>query len=140
MGYPIRIGELDDLDENRVGLGDVLTTVGMKMRWDHDFGDGWEHDILVEAVSLPQRGVEYPVCLAGRRACPPEDCGGPWSYSDLLEALANPDHLEHEELRGWAPPGFDPTHFDLEEANAAIRSPHSLEGWFYAESANHHSA
>jgi len=79
---------MDDLDENRFRLGDVLPNVGMKMRWDYDFGDGWEHDVLVEAISLPDRGTEYPVCLAGRRACPPEDCGGPWSYPDLLKALA----------------------------------------------------
>jgi hypothetical protein len=83
---------MDDLDENRFRLGDVLPKVGTKMRWDYDFGDGWEHDVLVEAISMRDRGVEYPVCLAGRRACPPEDCGGPWGYADLLEALADPDH------------------------------------------------
>jgi len=120
----------DDLDENRFRLGGVLPTEGMKMRWDYDFGDGWEHDVLVETISLPERGVEYPMCLAGRRACPPEDCGGPWGYADLLEAVANPDHPEHEELRDWAPPGFDPARFDMEATSAAMRSPRPLEGWF----------
>ena len=120
----------DDLDENRFRLDDVLPKVGMKLRWDYDFGDGWEHDVLVEAISLRARGVEYPLCLAGRRACPPEDCGGPWGYADLLEALANPDHPEHEDLREWAPPGFDPAEFDMEETNQAMRAPRPLEEWF----------
>jgi len=118
----------DDLDENRFRLGDMLPKVGMKMRWNYDFGDGWEHDVLVEAISLPQRGHEYPACVAGRRACSSEDCGGPWSYTGLLEAVANPDHPEHEELRCWLPPGFDPARFDLEETNAAMRSPRPIEG------------
>ncbi len=121
---------MDDLDENRIRLGDVLPKVGMKMRWDYDFGDGWEHDVLVEAIATPERGVEYPICLAGRRACPPEDCGGPWGYADLLEALANPDHPHHEELSEWAPFDFDPNHFDRDETNEAMRSPRPLEGWF----------
>lgn len=120
---------MDDLDEDRFRLGDVLPNVGVKMRWDYDFGDGWEHDVLVEAISVPERGVEYPVCLAGRRACPPEDCGGPWGYADLLEALADPGHAEHEHLREWAPTNFDPAFFDIEETTEAMRSPRPLDGW-----------
>ena len=121
---------MDDLDENGFRLDKVLPEVGMKMRWDYDFGDGWEHDVVVEAIGLPERGVEYPVCLAGRRACPPEDCGGPWGYADLLEALANPDHPEHEELSEWAPLGFDPARFDIEETSEAMHTPRPLQGWF----------
>ena len=67
----------DDLDEGRFRLGDVLPAAGSKMRWDYDFGDGWEHNVVVEAIGKPESSVDYPVCLAGRRACPPEDCGGP---------------------------------------------------------------
>lgn len=120
---------MDDLNENRFRLDDVLPKVGAKMRWDYDFGDGWEHHVLVEAISLPERGVEYPLCLAGRRACPPEDCGGPWGYTDLLKALADPDHPEHAHLREWAPPEFDPARFDLEVTNLEMHSQRPLEGW-----------
>lgn len=126
-GVPDLDWGMDDHDENRFWLGNVLPRVGIKMRWDYDFGDRWEHDVLVEAISPPQRGVECPVRLAGRRACPPEDCGSPWSCSDLLEAVANPDHPEHEELQDWLPPGFDPARFDIEETSTAMRSPRSLE-------------
>ena len=128
-GMPDPDWDLDDLDENRFRLGDVLPTVGSKLRWDYDFGDGWEHDVLVEAISLPERGAEYPACLEGRRACPPEDCGGPWGYAELLEALADPDHPDHDQLREWAPPNFDPALFDLDEANTAMRWKPPLEGW-----------
>jgi hypothetical protein len=83
----------------------------------------------VEKIAGADPGVEYPVCLAGRRACPPEDCGGPPGYAELLRALADPSHPDQEELRRWAPPGFDPASFDIEGANLALRSPRPLEGW-----------
>lgn len=86
------------VDEGKARLGEVLPVVKSKMRWDYDFGDGWEHDVVVEAIEARQRGVTYPLCLAGRRACPPEDCGGPWGYSELLEVLRDPTHERHEEL------------------------------------------
>jgi len=121
---------MDELDEDRFRLDDVLPKVGMKARWEYDFGDGWEHDVLVEAISLRERRAEYPLCLAGRRACPPEDCGGPWGYADLLEALKNPEHPRHDELTEWAPPDFDPARFDTDETTEAMRSPRPLEGWF----------
>jgi hypothetical protein len=119
----------DDLDENKYRLVEVLTSVGDKMRWDYDFGDGWEHDVVVEKITGAESDIEYPVCLTGRRACPPEDCGGPHGYARLLEVLADPSHPEHDELREWAPIDFDPDYFDAEEASLDMRSPRPLEGW-----------
>jgi hypothetical protein len=55
----------------------------------------------------------YPLCVAGQRACPPEDCGGPWAYPDFVEAISHPDHPSHEELLGWVGGEFDPERFDL---------------------------
>jgi hypothetical protein len=119
----------DDLDERKFRVRDVLPEVGSKLRWDYDFGDGWEHNVVVEEIIAAEPGVEYPICLAGRRACPPEDCGGPWGYADLLNALADPAHPDHEGMREWAPLNFDPARFDLEETTLAMRSPRPLEGW-----------
>ncbi|CAN5529483.1 hypothetical protein BH24ACT7_BH24ACT7_14700 [soil metagenome] len=121
--------DLDDLDEHRYRLEDALPSVGSKMRWDYDFGDGWEHKVLVEAITLPERGTTYPFCLTGRRACPPEDCGGPWGYGNLLEALADPDHPDHDDLTEWAPIDFDPARFDVDETTEAMRSLRPLAGW-----------
>ncbi len=117
------------LDERTVRLADVLPAVESTMRWDYDFGDGWEHDIVVEAVEPRQVGVTYPVCLAGERACPSEDCGGPWGYDDLLAAVAEPTHERHEEFIEWVPAGFDPEAFDVDVANEMMRWARPLPEW-----------
>jgi hypothetical protein len=122
-------GSRRTVDERKVQLGEVLPSVKSKMRWDYDFGDGWEHDVVVEAIEPRRVGVAYPVCRAGRRACPPDDCGGPWGYADLLAALADPTHEQHEELSEWAPPGFDPGAFDVEEATEMMRSARTPGEW-----------
>jgi hypothetical protein len=115
-------------DERKARLHQVLPDVGAKLRWDYDFGDGWTHDVLVEAIAPRAGGATYPRCLAGRRACPPDDCSGPWGYTELLEAL-DPLHPEHAERAAWVPGGFDPEVFDLEEATEMMRSPCPLQGW-----------
>jgi len=113
----------DELDEAGYRLSEVLSSAGSKMRWRYDFGDNWEHDVVVEAVGPPEPGVEYPVCLAGRRACPPEDCGGTWGYGELLQLLADPTLEDPEGRREWLGPDFDPAYFDPAEATAAMRFP-----------------
>ena len=116
-------------DERKARLGEVLPAVKSNMRWDYDFGDGWEHDIVVEAIEPMKREATYPVCIAGKRACPPDDCGGPWGYSNLLAAISDPTHEEHEELIEWLPPGFDADEFDIAEATEMMRSARPLRNW-----------
>jgi Plasmid pRiA4b ORF-3-like protein len=98
----------------------------------YDLGDDWEHDILVEAVTDPEPGVTYPRCLAGRRACPPEDSGGIWGYADLLEILGDPAHEEHQDRLEWlgldSADRFDPAAFDPAQANAALSAAHVNRG------------
>ena len=77
---------------------------------------------MVEKVLPVAPEVDYPVCLAGKRACPPEDCGGIWGYAQLLEALSDPQHLEHEEMCEWQGGSLDPEAFDLEEINQRLHS------------------
>ena len=76
----------------------------------------------MEGIALPARGAELPTCLTGRRACPPEDCGGPWSYAELLELLADPTLPDENELRVWASDVVDPEAFDPDQATAEMRS------------------
>jgi hypothetical protein len=92
------------------------------MRWDYDFGDGWEHDVVVETIGPAETGVTYPRCRGGRRACPPEDCGGAWGYAELLRVLADSGDPEHAGLAAWAPPDFDPARFDLVEVTLALHA------------------
>ena len=108
-------------DEKRFRLGQVLTVVKATMRWDYDFGDGWEHIVAVEAIGPADPTVVYPRCIGGRRACPPEDCGGSWGYQELLAARADPDHPRRDELMEWLPAGYNPAHFSADQATADMR-------------------
>jgi hypothetical protein len=74
---------------------------GSQAGYEYDFGDSWEHDLLLEGVLIPEAGIKYPRCLAGENACPPEDCGGIGGYYRLLEMLQDPSHQEHEESLIW---------------------------------------
>ncbi len=65
--------------------------------------------------------MRYPICLEGRRACPPEDAGGVWGYEDFLKAIQNPRHPEHKEMLEWIGSEFDPEEFDIEEINRALQ-------------------
>ena len=109
------------INENAAKLTHVLPRVESALRWDYDFGDGWEHDVLVEAIEPLNPKTKYPVVLDGDRACPLEDVGGPPGYEDLLRVLSNPKHKEHKHMVDWAPKGFDPAVFDLVAANRRVR-------------------
>jgi Plasmid pRiA4b ORF-3-like protein len=89
--------------------------------YEYDFGDGWEHVVLLEKVLPPEQGVDYPRCTAGKRACPPEDVGGVWGYESFLETIRDPSHPEHDDMLEWAGGEFDPEQFDLNAANEALR-------------------
>lgn len=111
----------DMKDEREATLGDLVSRKGQKLLYEYDMGDGWEHEVLVEELLDATEGVRYPVCTGGRRACPPEDCGGVWGYAELLEALADPDHPDHEDLSEWAGE-IEPEAFDLEGVNRWLQS------------------
>ena len=109
------------IDERKHRLKDVVSRQTSRFTYEYDFGDGWQHEILVENILSPQAGVQYPVCLAGARACPPEDVGGMDGYENLLEAIHNPNHPQHEEHLEWIGDSFDPEAFDLDEINRKLR-------------------
>jgi hypothetical protein len=110
----------DVRDERKFRVGDLLPGVGSKMRWDYDFGDGWEHDVVVEAIVDRDPKLRHPHCVAGRRACPPDDCGGPCGYAEMLEALGDTGHPRHEETAEWMSTGFDPAYFNAREINLLL--------------------
>ncbi|MBV9208053.1 MAG: plasmid pRiA4b ORF-3 family protein [Actinobacteria bacterium] len=122
--YGMPGSDLGYADERRATLGEVLGRPGASMRYTYDFGDEWEHDIVLEKILPPGPGTAVPSCLAGKGACPPEDCGGAWGYASLKEVLADPDHDEHEDLLDWlgldSAAEFDPSEFRLEDRNAQL--------------------
>ncbi len=113
--------ELELKDERRTLLSQVLSKPKRKMVYEYDFGDGWEHEILLEKGLQPERGIRYPRCIGGARACPPEDCGGTGGYENFLAAIRDPDHEEHDEYLEWIGGQFDPEEFDLEGFDNALR-------------------
>ncbi len=108
------------INERKVKLSEVIHAEKVKFLYTYDFGDNWEHELLVEKIIEAEKGKRYPICVTGKRACPPEDCGGPWGYYDLLEALEHPDDPESRELLEWAGE-FDPEEFDLDEINSCLK-------------------
>ena len=110
-------------DSTSTKISDILPKTGRRLRfeYEYDFGDSWRHEVLFEGCPRPERGKRYPVCLEGARACPPEDVGGAWGYKEFLEALADPEHEDHDGLLEWAGGSFHPEAFDPAAATRAMR-------------------
>jgi DNA invertase Pin-like site-specific DNA recombinase len=107
--------------EKTVILRQVVKSEKFKFSYTYDFGDSWEHEILVEKELPSSPDTNYPVCVTGKRACPPEDCGGSWGYAELLEIITSPSHPEYEERMEWVGESFNPDTFDNNEVNQRLR-------------------
>ena len=105
----------------RARLGQVAPRVGAVIRYQYDFGDGWDHLIIVEGLRWHDAGVKGTTCLAGGGARPPEDCGGIGGYAGLLATLRRGRGSEYRELLAWLGGPFDPAAFDLAATNRALR-------------------
>lgn len=108
------------IDERRVRLDHLLGAPKDKMLYVYDFGDDWQHEVLLEQVLPADDGTAKPVCVTGRRARPPEDVGGVWGYTEFLEAIGDPEHPEHESMLEWVGGEFDPERFDSDEVNGCL--------------------
>ncbi len=121
-GAPVRIGVPDPeygfhavLPEEKQRISDWFFVEGKPAVYTYDFGDDWEHTVKLEKILPREEGEDYPRCVRGKRACPPEDCGGPWGYLQLLEVLADPGHEEYEEMLEWLGEDYEPEWFHPEE-------------------------
>ncbi len=116
---------LDDFyeveDERKFTLAQIVPGEKLKFTYEYDFGDNWQHELLVEKILPPEAGVDYPRCIKGKRACPPEDVGGVWGYDDFLDAIKDPDHPEHDDMLEWVGGEFEPEEFDLDAVNEALQ-------------------
>lgn len=112
--------DMDVEDEKKVKLGELIFNEKEKFFYEYDFGDSWEHEIIVEKILPMEKGLHYPICLKGKRACPPEDCGGIWGYSEFLEAIEDLNHPEHDDMLEWSGGEFDPEKFDVDSINRAL--------------------
>jgi hypothetical protein len=96
----------------KVYISDYFSLNNKQALYEYDFGAGWEHTITLEKILTLESGIKYPCCLAGKRACPPEDCGGIWGYDRLLKILKNPHHAEHQEMKQWLGREFNADEFN----------------------------
>jgi hypothetical protein len=118
---------IDVIDERKTKLNQVIDEPKRQFSYIYDFGDDWRHRIYVEKISDSKPDAVYPICLGGKRNCPPEDCGGTWGYENFLEAINNPDHEEHEMMLDWIGGEFDPEYFDLKDTNEALAIEFNLK-------------
>ena len=114
-------GAVNDVaDETRVTLNGLIKSGVTRFAYTYDFGDNWDHALVIEKSLPAVEALSRPTCTAGRRKCPPEDCGGPWGYRELLDVLADPAHPEHAERREWLGEDFDPDNFHPDSADAML--------------------
>jgi hypothetical protein len=119
------------LDEHKIRLNEIPEFADTLFYYEYDFGDSWEHLIILEQVAGSGQGVaQRAVCIGGERACPPEDCGGVYGYEEFLQAISDPKHPEHAEMLGWINRPFDPGYFSADACNrwlAKLRWPKVTE-------------
>lgn len=119
---PTDMAELDDIaDEENATLREAL---GAKKTFTYvyDYGDDWRHKVKVEKIVTLDAPIDTGMCIGGENACPPEDVGGAPGYEQFLEALADPNHSEHRNLKEWIGGSFDPTAFSVAEVNDRLTS------------------
>ena len=109
-----------NIDYSEMHVSDLLTKEKDKIEYEYDFGDGWVHEIRLEKILPADDTMKSPVCIGGELACPPEDCGGIWGYAQMLEALKDTGHEQHEETLEWIGEEFDPKLFDVEMVNKLL--------------------
>ena len=108
------------IHERKVRVRDVFTKGGAKAVYVYDFGDNWQHAVTVEEVMSPDPGLRYPLCIKGKLQGPPEDCGGIFGFYHFLEAIGDPGHEEHAEMREWGG-SFDPEAFSISTVNQELQ-------------------
>ena len=120
--------EFKCIDSTKTKMSDITPNAGKRFSftYEYDFGDGWEHEILFEGSPKKEPSKKYPICLEGDQACPPEDVGGIGGFYEFLEALADPKHEQHDDLKEWGG-NYDPKKFDAKRATREMKK--GLPDW-----------
>ena len=114
-------GESGEIDYKGMRISDLLKAEKDELIYEYDFGDGWNHKLILEKILPVNQDQELPICIYGAMNCPPEDCGGPGGYQNLLEIIKQPTHEEYEETMTWLGGKFDPNYFNLEKVNKKLK-------------------
>lgn len=117
---PNEYDELGTIDYSRIKLNEMLKNEKDTIIYEYDFGDSWEHNIKLENILPASENKARPICINGKRRCPPEDCGGTYGYMDLIEIINNQLHEEYEETMEWLGGEFDPKYFNVDSINIRL--------------------
>lgn len=112
--------DMDIKNEEKYKLNQLLKSEKDTIKYEYDFGDSWEHNVLLEKILPFKTDHKIPCCTKGKRACPPEDCGGIWGYEDLIDIINSSEHPEHENMMEWLAGEFDSEAFDIEQTNETL--------------------
>ena len=113
--------EMDNSDYKRIRLNELLRFVKNSIVYEYDYGDSWEHEIMLEKFLKPDDSVKYPICTDGKMKCPPEDVGGVFGYKTMLKVLRNPNDKEYESYINWLGGTFDYTEFEINKINNQLK-------------------
>ena len=113
--------EMDNVDYKGIRLNELLRFVKNSIVYEYDYGDSWEHEIMLEKFLKPDDSVKYPICTAGKMKCPPEDVGGVFGYKTMLKVLRNPNDKEYESYVNWLGGTFDYTEFEINKINNQLK-------------------
>ena len=111
----------NNVDYKKLKISDLIQKEQDQVEYEYDFGDSWIHNIILEKVLKAETQTVYPVCIAGKMNCPPEDCGGIWGYANILKILKKTDHPEYLSLSEWLGEEFDPQYFSTDEINQRLK-------------------
>jgi hypothetical protein len=129
IGNPEFLERSDTADDKDLKLSEIFDEPGIKMMYEYDFGDMWEHELLLEKITGKAKDKFDPVCLDGAMCCPPEDIGGPPGYAERLKILKNKKHPEHREIKEWIG-DYNPADFDLDAINEGLKAYKEMDGDF----------
>lgn len=127
IGNP-ELSELEDIaDDKDVALSMIFDKPKISMEYEYDFGDGWEHEIILEKIIESDLPLHYPNCLEGEMNCPPEDSGGINAFYQNIKIFKNKKHPEHKEVKEWLGKDYNPDFFDLETVNEYLKSYEDMD-------------
>lgn len=110
-----------NVDYRNMKISDLMQNEHDRIEYEYDFGDGWIHIIILEKILLVENKIIYPVCIASKLNCPPEDCGGIWGYANILKILKQKTHKEYKSLVEWLGGEFDYQYFNIDEVNKRLK-------------------
>ena len=109
------------IDASVMCLDNLFIIEEQKMKYIYDFGDYWEHEIILEKALPKEKGKKYPICIAGEMNCPREDSGGIQGFYEMLKVLEDKNHDEHKEVAKWLGKNYNPSSFDIEKINKQLK-------------------